>query len=222
MREANQRMPEHGREDRQQKRADAEELQSQVGNESPDHADPVAGGVGAGQDRGAVQRGIERRIRREREEEEERRDAQQETDQLIQPPVARGDKNAFQKTHVGRCYTVNVPWRKSARASSLCQEAGVAAMAELGGSVQLSSRGHLRLKEREGHGFSRAAGASKDEGFSPEELLRVTIYLTYHRMPLVRSLGRELWEVRSSLPHGRISRVIFCVEQAVRCCCTAL
>ncbi len=30
-------------------------------------------------------------------------------------------------------------------------------------------------------------------------------------MPLVRSLGRELWEVRSSLPHGRIARVIFCV-----------
>jgi phage-related protein len=32
-------------------------------------------------------------------------------------------------------------------------------------------------------------------------------------MPLVRSLGRELWEVRSSLRHGRIARVIFCVEQ---------
>jgi hypothetical protein len=32
-------------------------------------------------------------------------------------------------------------------------------------------------------------------------------------MPLVRSLGRELWEVRSSLPHGRIARVLFCVEQ---------
>lgn len=30
-------------------------------------------------------------------------------------------------------------------------------------------------------------------------------------MPLVRSLGRELWEVRSSLPHGRIARIIFCV-----------
>lgn len=32
-------------------------------------------------------------------------------------------------------------------------------------------------------------------------------------MPLVRSLGRELWEVRSSLPQGRIARVLFCVEQ---------
>jgi phage-related protein len=30
-------------------------------------------------------------------------------------------------------------------------------------------------------------------------------------MPLVRPLGRELWEVRSSLPHGRIARIIFCV-----------
>jgi len=32
-------------------------------------------------------------------------------------------------------------------------------------------------------------------------------------MPLVRSLGRELWEVRSRLPQGRIARVIFCVEK---------
>jgi phage-related protein len=30
-------------------------------------------------------------------------------------------------------------------------------------------------------------------------------------LPLVRSLGRELWEVRSSLTQGRIARVIFCV-----------
>lgn len=32
-------------------------------------------------------------------------------------------------------------------------------------------------------------------------------------MPLVRSLGRELWEVRSSLPRGQIARVLFCVER---------
>jgi len=32
-------------------------------------------------------------------------------------------------------------------------------------------------------------------------------------MPLVRSLGDELWEVRSSLPYGRIARVLFCVAQ---------
>ncbi len=31
-------------------------------------------------------------------------------------------------------------------------------------------------------------------------------------MPLVRSLGRGLWEVRSSLPHGRIARALFCAE----------
>jgi phage-related protein len=30
-------------------------------------------------------------------------------------------------------------------------------------------------------------------------------------LPLVRSLGRELWEVRSSLTQGRIARTIFCV-----------
>lgn len=31
-------------------------------------------------------------------------------------------------------------------------------------------------------------------------------------MPLCRSLGRGLWELRSSLPDGRIARVIFCVK----------
>jgi phage-related protein len=32
-------------------------------------------------------------------------------------------------------------------------------------------------------------------------------------LPLVRSLGRDLWEVRSSLPRGRIARVIFCIAE---------
>jgi phage-related protein len=32
-------------------------------------------------------------------------------------------------------------------------------------------------------------------------------------LPLVRSLGRGLWEVRSSITHGRIARIIFCVDQ---------
>ena len=32
-------------------------------------------------------------------------------------------------------------------------------------------------------------------------------------MPLCRSLGRGLWEVRSDLPHGRIARVLFCVAR---------
>jgi phage-related protein len=31
-------------------------------------------------------------------------------------------------------------------------------------------------------------------------------------MPLCRSLGGGLWEVRSSLPRGRVARVIFCVS----------
>jgi phage-related protein len=30
-------------------------------------------------------------------------------------------------------------------------------------------------------------------------------------LPLVRPLGRELWEVRSSLPRGRIARVIISI-----------
>lgn len=36
-------------------------------------------------------------------------------------------------------------------------------------------------------------------------------------MPLCRSLGHGLWEIRSSLPQGRIARVIFCIhtQQAV-------
>lgn len=32
-------------------------------------------------------------------------------------------------------------------------------------------------------------------------------------LPLVRSLGKELWEVRSSLPRGRSARVIFCIAE---------
>ncbi len=33
-------------------------------------------------------------------------------------------------------------------------------------------------------------------------------------MPLVRSLGAELWEVRSSLTGGKIAGVIFCVDKS--------
>jgi phage-related protein len=32
-------------------------------------------------------------------------------------------------------------------------------------------------------------------------------------MPLVRSLGNPLWEVRSDITHGRIARIIFCVVE---------
>jgi phage-related protein len=31
-------------------------------------------------------------------------------------------------------------------------------------------------------------------------------------MPVCRSLGKGLWEIRSDISHGRITRVIFCVE----------
>ena len=39
-------------------------------------------------------------------------------------------------------------------------------------------------------------------------------------MPLVRSLGRDIWEVRSSLPRGRIARVLFCIERECMVLCT--
>ncbi|MBZ9602578.1 type II toxin-antitoxin system RelE/ParE family toxin [Phyllobacterium sp. KW56] len=32
-------------------------------------------------------------------------------------------------------------------------------------------------------------------------------------MPLCRSLGAGLWEVRSNLAHGRIARILFCPAQ---------
>ena len=32
-------------------------------------------------------------------------------------------------------------------------------------------------------------------------------------MPLVRSLGRDFWEVRSRLTDGKMSRIIFCVDK---------
>ena len=35
-------------------------------------------------------------------------------------------------------------------------------------------------------------------------------------MPLCRSLGAGLWEVRSQLSGGRIARIIFCVHQGRR------
>jgi len=38
-------------------------------------------------------------------------------------------------------------------------------------------------------------------------------------MPLVRSLGREIWEVRSNLPHGRIARVLFARSANAWCSC---
>ena len=33
-------------------------------------------------------------------------------------------------------------------------------------------------------------------------------------MPLCRALGKGLWEVRSTLTHGRIARVLFCIHES--------
>ncbi len=52
-----------------------------------------------GQDRGAVQRGIERRIGCQREEKKERGDTQQESDQLIEPPVVGGSEDSIEILH---------------------------------------------------------------------------------------------------------------------------
>ena len=41
-------------------------------------------------------------------------------------------------------------------------------------------------------------------------------------LPLVRSLGKELWEVRSSLPRGRIARVISASQRIMLSCSTVL
>jgi len=32
-------------------------------------------------------------------------------------------------------------------------------------------------------------------------------------MPICRPLGDDLWEIRSTLPHGRIARVIFAIDE---------
>jgi len=43
-----------------------------------------------------------------------------------------------------------------------------------------------------------------------EDLMRVEFRWPNVGLPHVRSLGRDLWEVRSSLSNGTIARVIFC------------
>jgi len=47
-----------------------------------------------------------------------------------------------------------------------------------------------------------------------QDLMRVR-YRWPVGMPLCRALGDGLWEVRTSLPGGRIARVIFCVPGGV-------
>src|SRR5450756_118047 len=91
---------EHAHEDGEQKRSDSPELQDEVGKIGSEDADPVAGSVRSGEDGGAVQRGIERRIRCQREEKEECGDAQHESDKLVQTPVPGRLKNLREECHV--------------------------------------------------------------------------------------------------------------------------
>src|SRR5580658_2368151 len=53
-----------------------------------------------GEDGGAVERGIQGRIRRQREEKEEGGDTQQESDEFVQTPVLGWRKNLREKFHV--------------------------------------------------------------------------------------------------------------------------
>src|SRR5580693_317559 len=84
---------------RKQKSTDANGLQDEVRKQCPDHAHPVPRDAGAGQHRGAVQRWIERRIGGQSEKQEERGDAQQEPDQLIEPPVGGGREQLVEILH---------------------------------------------------------------------------------------------------------------------------
>src|ERR1051326_4759301 len=51
-----------------------------------------------------------------------------------------------------------------------------------------------------------------DRNVVGQDLMRVQ-YRWPVGMPLCRSLGEGLWEVRSSLPSNRIARVLFSIEQ---------
>src|SRR5438876_7093920 len=82
-----------------QKRANAPELQHQVSNDGADQPDPVACGARACQHGGAIERWVERRVRSQREKEEERGDAQQKSDQLVEPAVVSRGKNSRDGFH---------------------------------------------------------------------------------------------------------------------------
>jgi phage-related protein len=56
---------------------------------------------------------------------------------------------------------------------------------------------------------SLEAGARRKVGFD----LKALEYGWPVGMPLCRSLGRGLWDLRSNLSDGRIARVIFCLHQ---------
>ena len=52
--------------------------------------------------------------------------------------------------------------------------------------------------------------SAQDRQSIGEDIARVEFQWPAASLPLVRSLGRDLWEVRSNLTHGTIARVIFC------------
>ena len=72
--------------------------------------------------------------------------------------------------------------------------------------------------------FYRSAGGREPvrewlQGLMPEDRRRIgedikdVEYAWPLGMPLVRALGRELWEVRSPLQDGRMARVLFCLHK---------
>ncbi len=90
---------EYPQKNRKQKRSNAKSLQEQIRKQRSDYAYPVPRHARAGQHRGAVERWIERRIGGQSEKKEERGDAQQEPDQLIEPPVVGGRKKPVEILH---------------------------------------------------------------------------------------------------------------------------
>ena len=91
---------EHAEENGQQERADAEELENDIGEIGAENADPVAGGARSGEGRGAVERGIERGIGSQREEKKERGDAQQKADEFVESAVSAGSEDFRKKFHL--------------------------------------------------------------------------------------------------------------------------
>ena len=93
-------------EDGNQKGTDAEALQHQIGNDRAHQADPIAGGAGTGQDRGAIEGWIKRRIRSQCQKKQQSRDTEQESDQLVEPAVVRGRENLRKILH-GACLALS-------------------------------------------------------------------------------------------------------------------
>ena len=78
-----------------------ERLQQQISADRPHNPHPVACRASTCQYRGAVEGGIERRIRSKREKKEERGDTQQEAHELIEPAVVGRVKDLRKELHEG-------------------------------------------------------------------------------------------------------------------------